>query len=135
MLDDEWLDPDLGRIAFADYASAWIEERPDLRPKTVQLYRYLLHQHISPTFGDKPVALIREPQVRRWRKGLLDQGVSAVTTAKAYRLLNAIFNTAVDDGLIRRNPCRIKVLGRRHHPNARCSPWARSTRSVCGIGP
>jgi integrase len=28
--------------------------------------------------------------------------------AKAYRLLKAIFNTAVDDGMIRRNPCRIK---------------------------
>jgi hypothetical protein len=34
--------------------------------------------------------------------------VSAVTTSKAYRLLTAILNTAVDDGLIRRNPCRIK---------------------------
>jgi hypothetical protein len=28
--------------------------------------------------------------------------------AKAYRLLRSIMNTAVDDGLIRRNPCRIK---------------------------
>src|SRR5262249_41917448 len=33
---------------------------------------------------------------------------SAVTVAKAYRLLKAILNTAIDDGLIRRNPCRIK---------------------------
>jgi hypothetical protein len=37
--------------------------------------------------------------------------VSAVTVAKAYRLLKAIFNTAVDDELIRRNPCRIKGAG------------------------
>ena len=36
------------------------------------------------------------------------RGVSAVTVAKAYRLLKAILNTATDDGLIRRNPCRIK---------------------------
>jgi hypothetical protein len=34
-----------------------------------------------------------------------------VTVAKAYRLLKAILNTAVDDGLIRRNPCRIKGAG------------------------
>jgi hypothetical protein len=46
--------------------------------------------------------------VRRWRKNLLDAGVSAVTVAKAYRLLKAVLNTAVDDELIRRNPCRIK---------------------------
>jgi integrase len=46
--------------------------------------------------------------VRRWRKERLDAGVSAVTVAKAYRLLKAIMTTAADDGLIRRNPCRIK---------------------------
>ncbi len=34
--------------------------------------------------------------------------MSAVTVAKAYRLLKAVLNTAADDGLIRRNPCRIK---------------------------
>ena len=89
----------------------WIEERPGLRPKTIELYRYLLRRHLVPAFGTRPLAEIREPHVRRWRKDLLDTGVSAVTVAKAYRLLKAIFNTAVDDGLIRRNPCRIKGAG------------------------
>jgi integrase len=42
--------------------------------------------------------------------------VSAVTAAKAYRLLKAVFNTAVDDGLIRRNPCRIKGAGQEVSP-------------------
>jgi integrase len=39
-----------------------------------------------------------------------------VTVAKAYRLLKAIFNPAVDDGLIRRNPCRIKGAGQQRSP-------------------
>jgi len=34
-----------------------------------------------------------------------------VTVAKAYRLLHSIMATAADDGLIRRNPCRIKGAG------------------------
>ena len=34
--------------------------------------------------------------------------MAPVTAAKAYRLLKSILATAVDDGLIRRNPCRIK---------------------------
>jgi Phage integrase SAM-like domain len=51
---------------------------------------------------------------------LLDNGLSPVTAAKAYRLLRAIMNTAVDDGLIRRNPCRIKALAARTLPNAPC---------------
>jgi integrase len=54
--------------------------------------------------------------VRRWRKTLLDRGVGEVTVAKAYRLLKAILNTAVDDGLIRRNPCRIKGAGQEKSP-------------------
>jgi integrase len=55
-------------------------------------------------------------RVRRWRKKLLDSGVSEVTAAKAYRLLRAVFNTALDDGLIRRNPCRIKGADRENSP-------------------
>ncbi len=105
------IDPDAGRVLFGKYATDWIEERPGLRPKTSELYRYLLRRHLAPVFDARPVAEIRESGVRRWRKGLLDAGVSAVTVAKAYRLLKAIFNTAVDDGLIRRNPCRIKGAG------------------------
>jgi integrase len=59
----------------------------------------------------KAVAEIKEARVRNWRNKLLVSGVSNVTTAKAYRLLKAILNTAVDDGMIRRNPCRIKGAG------------------------
>ncbi|MCW2907851.1 MAG: sle [Actinomycetia bacterium] len=36
--------------------------------------------------------------------------------AKAYRLLHAILNTATDDRLIRRNPCRIKGAGQEDSP-------------------
>jgi integrase len=39
-----------------------------------------------------------------------------VTVARAYRLLKAIFSTAADDGLIRRNPCRIKGAGQETVP-------------------
>ena len=42
-------------------------------------------------------------RVRRWRKKLIDSGVSAITVAKAYRLLRAVFNTALDDEMIKRN--------------------------------
>jgi integrase len=34
--------------------------------------------------------------------------------AKAYRLLRAVLNTAVDDDVIRRNPCRIKGADQEH---------------------
>ena len=36
--------------------------------------------------------------------------------AKAYRLARAMLNTAVDDGLLRSNPCRVKGAGRENSP-------------------
>lgn len=62
------------------------------------------------------VADISEQRVRAWRRARLDAGVSPVTAAKAYRLLKAVLNTAVDDGLIRRNPCRVKGAGQEKSP-------------------
>src|SRR6202034_2951083 len=76
----------------------------------------LLRKHIAPGLGRLAIADIQPGQVRRWRKQLLDAGVSAVTVAKAYRLVRATLNTALDDGAIRRNPCRIKGAGQEASP-------------------
>jgi integrase len=112
----DWIDPDAGRRPFISYARSWVAERPHLRPKTVQLYNGLVRLHMAPAFGSLTIQQITEPRVRRWRKSLLDAGLGQVTVAKAYRLLKAIMNTAVDDGIIRRNPCRIKGAGQEQSP-------------------
>jgi integrase len=114
LLKDDWIDPEAGRVPLTDYADAWIAERPGLRPKTIQLYRYLLRRHIAPGFTT--IGSITEADVRRWRADLLDEGVSPVTTAKAYRLLKSILATAIEDSLIRRNPCRVKGAGTEQSP-------------------
>jgi integrase len=111
ILAGDWLNPDAGQILFRDFAAAWVRERPNLRPRTLDLYGYLLRRHLLPALGNRPVSSIREPAVRAWRQSILDSDVNPVTVAKAYRLLKAILNTAVDDGLIRRNPCRIVGAG------------------------
>jgi integrase len=116
ILDGDWIDPDAGEILVADYGSTWIDERPGLRPKTIRIYRDLLRLHIKPHLSTVTVGALTLARVRRWRKSLLDSGVSEVTTAKAYRLLRAIMNTAVDDGLIKRNPCRVKSADREESP-------------------
>jgi hypothetical protein len=80
------------------------------------LYDGLVRLHIAPALSSLTVQEITEPRVRRWRKSLVDAGVGQVTVAKAYRLLKAIMSTAVDDGMIRRNPCRIKGAGQEKSP-------------------
>ena len=41
IITDNWLDADVGRVLFADYARAWVPERPNLWPRTLRLYEGL----------------------------------------------------------------------------------------------
>ncbi|MFF0091521.1 tyrosine-type recombinase/integrase [Streptomyces canus] len=107
---DVWRDPDAGAVNFEKYALRWMEER-GLAPTTVDRYGGLLRLHILPTFGAKELDEITPPSVRTWRAERL-KATGATTVAKSYRLLKAILQTAVDDDLLRSNPCRIKGAGK-----------------------
>ncbi len=112
----DWIDPGAGRVPLGEYAATWIAQRPRLSPRTVVLYEGLLRLHIEPQLGGLDLAAVTPGRVRAWRSALLAKGLGEVTVAKAYRLLRAVMNTAVDDELIRRNPCRIKGAGREATP-------------------
>jgi hypothetical protein len=47
----DWIDPDAGLVPFGGYAQAWVTERPNLRPKTIQLY------------GGQMVPIVPEPDL------------------------------------------------------------------------
>jgi hypothetical protein len=49
MVRGEWIDPERTKILLGDYAERWIAQRPNLRPRTVALYRWLLGKHVSRT--------------------------------------------------------------------------------------
>ncbi|UCM89279.1 tyrosine-type recombinase/integrase [Streptomyces marincola] len=106
----EWQDPDAGAVNFAEYAVQWVDER-DLAATTEELYQRLLRLHVLPHFGGLDLDEITAPRVRTWRAELLKK-TGATTVAKSYRLLKAIMETATDDELIRRNPCRIRGAGK-----------------------
>ena len=98
-----WVDPEAGRVPLADYASGWLADRPDLRPRTREIYRSLLRLHVLPTLGSVELADITPAKVRSWRAGLIETGhPGASTIAKSYRLLHAICATSLEDGLITR---------------------------------
>ncbi|TCN25893.1 integrase [Kribbella orskensis] len=122
----EWTDPDIGREPFGPYAERWINQR-DLRPRTADLYRWLYGRYLAKGFGIVDLVKITPAMIRQWRRDLLDGRhrpscssqcsdrahlpVSPTMVAKAYRLMRAVLMTAVDDELIKRNPCRISGAG------------------------
>lgn len=107
---DEWIDPDAGKVKLAEYGAKWIIERP-LEETTRERYEYAFRLHVVPYLGELGVGEIKEGRVRAWWKQLADEGVGQASRAKAYRVLRAIMNTAADDLVIRRNPCRIPKAG------------------------
>jgi integrase len=112
MLAGEWADPDRGKARLSDYAARWIAQRPGLRPRTIDLYSWLLQRYIVPQLGAVPLGKLSTQMIRDWWSGLLGDGVSVSMAAKAYRLLRAVLTTAVEeDKILARNPCRIRGAG------------------------
>ncbi|MFD8558319.1 tyrosine-type recombinase/integrase [Streptosporangium canum] len=115
IIKGEWTDPDRGKVKLQDYADTWISQRAGLRPRTVDLYRWLLKKHITPYLGGVQLGKLSTAMIRQWRADLLGNGVSVSMAAKAYRLLRAVLMTAAEeDHIIPRNPCRIRGAGDEH---------------------
>jgi integrase len=112
LLRGDWADPNRGKIPLSVYGRDWIDDRPELRNRTADLYRWLFGKYIDAQLGHLHLSDIDPQRVRQWRSQLVRSGVSATMVAKAYRLLRAIMMTATDDELIPRNPCRIKAGGK-----------------------
>ena len=84
---------------FAEYATAWLRDRK-LADRTRERNESVVRLHILPTFGSGSVADVTTARVRSWRGKLLAAGVGEPSVVKAYQLLRALMNTAVDDELI-----------------------------------
>jgi integrase len=115
MLRGDWIDPVLGRITLADFGARWIKERR-LGDRTREEHARTFRLHIVPFLGRKTLGEIGTDTVRTWRATLAEEGRSEIRVAKAYKLLRAIMNTAVDDERIKRNPCRIKGADQEYSP-------------------
>jgi integrase len=111
-----WVRPDAGSVLLEDYAQQWLASRlgrngAPLRPSVRELYEGQLRLHILPSLGRVPIGKLRPATIRTWYAALTERGTGASTVAKCYRLLHAILNTAVDDGILAANPCSIRGAG------------------------
>lgn len=111
-----WVSPDAGKVTLRTYSAQWLESRVTntgarLRPRVRELYEGQLRLHILPNLGDMPLGQLRTAVVRSWYTTMIKSGPGASTTAKCYRLLRAILNTAIDDGMLAVNPCTIRGAG------------------------
>lgn len=102
----EWIDPDLGRCTFAQWAEEWATTLVDLRPSTRDRDQRAVRVHLVPVFGDVPIAKITGLMVRRFIAEMVETGDRApATVRKVGQVLSKVMRSSVDAGLIRRSPC------------------------------
>lgn len=102
-LRGSYLDPALGRVSFATFATEWLSVQL-LRPGSRAVYRSYLKNWLLPAFDGHTLASIRPTHVRR-----LVMEASAVLSEQTvwalHGLLSTIMSAAVEDGYIAKNPC------------------------------
>ncbi|MCP5026434.1 MAG: hypothetical protein GY929_09130 [Actinomycetia bacterium] len=116
-------DPNQDRVRFGDFAGTWLAAKTDVRESTQELYEYQLRLHILPYFADVAVGRIDAAAIRSWHAELIaSSGMSKTSVAKVYRLMRQILAAAaVDDRLLRENPCRgrHRTISRTRDPRPR----------------
>ena len=97
------------------YATRWLEERRNasgqpLRLSTRRVYEHYLDKHIYPVLGERMLSAITADRVASWYAATLTD--RPTLRARTYSLLRTILTSAVEDGLLTTNPCRIRGAGR-----------------------
>jgi integrase len=104
-LRGEWVDPQLSKTRFGEWAERWMSTTVGLKPKTRQGYESLLRAHLLPAFGNVSLARIQPVDVREWVARLNAKGLSSSRMRQAHHLLSMILKAAVESGYLARTPC------------------------------
>ena len=72
-------------------------------------YRFSL-AHVQEGFAGIKLRDLKPAHVRDWIAGMVEQGLSPATISKAFRLLKAALDDAVDDDVIPGNPCSKRTV-------------------------
>ena len=92
----------------------------NLKESTAQAYRVLLDKHILPTFRNQPLAEITRNEIKVLCYQKSESGLAGRSVHYIARTISAIFNQAIEDGLVASNPAArpgryVKIDDRRGH--------------------
>lgn len=108
------VDPRRGRVTVEEWCKGWLAQRSDLRPTTRRLYRYLLRDYVYPALGAIELGKLTPSTVRAWYATIAE--LHRPAAVRAYQVLRAAFNTAIEDGVVAVNPCKVKGAGEGRSP-------------------
>jgi integrase len=100
----DYVEPDRGRVALAQWADRWMASRVHLKPKTIASYQSLLRTRVLPTWASVPLVDMTNSEIVAWVARLRSEGLSPSRVRQAYHLLSTMLDAAVRDRRLAANP-------------------------------
>ena len=107
----QWVkDQGLENRTLRECCEAYLEENPRVGKRWAETCRRNMRLHLADLL-DLPISAITAPVVRSWHAKALRGNGGRTSISQTYRLMRSVFNVAVQDEAILRNPCQIPGAG------------------------
>ncbi|HUV75697.1 MAG TPA: tyrosine-type recombinase/integrase [Dehalococcoidales bacterium] len=102
-----------GKTTIADYLDRWLTDyvKPNLAPRTAEGYAQIIQSYLIPALGNIPLSQLRPEHLQKYYSMKLTTGrchgpggLSAQTVRHHHTALHKALQTAVEWGLVTRNP-------------------------------
>lgn len=111
--EGRYIDPRAARVTFRVQADNWIKGQSD-DPATREVLRSRLRSQILPHLGDLPIGKVTPGVIRDWLGEIQDQSDNYKVVL--FSVVTGVMDSAMDDKLIRDNPCKAKTIRRPTSP-------------------
>jgi integrase len=101
-----------GKESLAEFVQEWYAKYavPNLEPKTIDLYEWLLNKQILPMLGGISLRELTSETVAEWRADRARNGLGTESQRNALKLLRGVLQRAVEWNRITANPARLVKL-------------------------
>jgi len=99
-----WVDTKAAKIKFADYVEVWKTTKTNQRPRTAYRRDNILNKHLLPALGNMALRSIHRSDIQKLVNKWTNAGLAPRTIKQHIRILHPIFQMAVLDDIIIKNP-------------------------------
>ncbi|MFE2719011.1 tyrosine-type recombinase/integrase [Streptomyces mirabilis] len=126
----DYVDPDAGKVTFEQYATEWMTTQIT-DPLTRESVESRLRLHAIPHLGARSMSSFTPSHLRLWLRTLEDRGLSAGYRRGIFAHVSTVFTAAVEDRIIRANPCSARSVRAPRLEPRKVKPWP--IRRVMGV--
>jgi integrase len=98
-----WADPKAGEKSVKEWCQIWSDARPASAAATKRKINGVIVKQIAGTFGRRPLISVRPSEVQTWAAEI-SRKQSPATARHALSVFRRVFDYAIRDGVVHRNP-------------------------------